>query len=798
MEPNLVLEAHLVSTSPTIQQHQGDAPNNAAALTVPATASMVGSTSASPSAILTSPSSRLIHLRSASEIWKLIDLDHRRTVIDGQALSIVDEEDRSVAARKSLSDQTKSFKKLEATDQLTQVGPLVKSYQNEIGALTTRAKTAEQAFLTLYKALHDAPDPHIVLAAAIADIDRLLLVEENLKQTQATLAEYETEFQGLKSQDVTVRKLERENRDLLASFEQRVAQVADERIAELKQSNEDLRRAFLEDEKKMQLKIDCLKEQLSTALSEKAHLASAALNVDRRLEDAAQLRQSTDTALLENELEQARAELINKDQQLAELRALIQTPQQDRTDMKRLEDELEALQLQLEESDSISRQLRQQLAQAQQATIAVQTEARVQEEKLVQQIASLRGELVELPTKAEVDELKRQLQVLQDMECHPDTTTNTHSTPATPHSTSPSSLAPSTPLLTSEQVLISKCRRLEAELTRIKLDLSTVENKNLTFTNEIETLQKALQTSKDLNAKLEEDLLHANSSLVQGLQLASQSSRSDGLANAHHRSDSSLPELSFNDRSLLTEAGAKVLAGLSGATIDSHMAQSADAGVSSVNIDSPSSIGVASLSPSSSSTPTAAALQQQLSQSASMLSLISQQRDRYRAKLDIVEAQSNQLRTEIDKLKAEQQVLKQDNMQLYEKIQFLKSMAAKTVSSSSGSSVDDLESGPSSSIHRLSSSTSSESKYAQLWESRMNPFAAFKAKARQAREESLSTSERLTLAIGRAFFSKKLTRTILFGYALILHLLVMTVLWKETIAPHCATAGGMGTGAHQH
>jgi len=51
------------------------------------------------------------------------------------------------------------FRKLPEEEKLTGFGTLLKSYQGEIDTLTKRAKAAEAAFITAYKAVHDVPDP---------------------------------------------------------------------------------------------------------------------------------------------------------------------------------------------------------------------------------------------------------------------------------------------------------------------------------------------------------------------------------------------------------------------------------------------------------------------------------------------------------------------------------------------------------------------------------------------------------------------------------------------------------------
>ena len=48
-----------------------------------------------------------------------------------------------------------------------EVGPLLKSYQEEIDRLTGRAKLGESAFLDVYQRLYEAPDPAAALMAGL-------------------------------------------------------------------------------------------------------------------------------------------------------------------------------------------------------------------------------------------------------------------------------------------------------------------------------------------------------------------------------------------------------------------------------------------------------------------------------------------------------------------------------------------------------------------------------------------------------------------------------------------------------
>ena len=62
------------------------------------------------------------------------------------------------------------FRKSTGADVVRDVGPLLKSYQEEIDRLTQRAKHGEQAFLDVYQNLYEAPDPAPALIAALVRI----------------------------------------------------------------------------------------------------------------------------------------------------------------------------------------------------------------------------------------------------------------------------------------------------------------------------------------------------------------------------------------------------------------------------------------------------------------------------------------------------------------------------------------------------------------------------------------------------------------------------------------------------
>lgn len=58
-------------------------------------------------------------------------------------------QEASAAARRTLADKTKAFRKLDEAGRNREWGALLREYQVEIDALTRRARAGEKAFLSV-------------------------------------------------------------------------------------------------------------------------------------------------------------------------------------------------------------------------------------------------------------------------------------------------------------------------------------------------------------------------------------------------------------------------------------------------------------------------------------------------------------------------------------------------------------------------------------------------------------------------------------------------------------------------
>lgn len=98
-------------------------------------------------------------LASALDAWKRIYTEGFLDDLHAYANSISDVQKEALLARKSLADRTREFKRQEPETQLEGIRALLKSYQSQIDALTTRAKQAETLVFEAHTRLGQIRNP---------------------------------------------------------------------------------------------------------------------------------------------------------------------------------------------------------------------------------------------------------------------------------------------------------------------------------------------------------------------------------------------------------------------------------------------------------------------------------------------------------------------------------------------------------------------------------------------------------------------------------------------------------------
>ncbi|THG93435.1 hypothetical protein EW026_g7799 [Hermanssonia centrifuga] len=89
------------------------------------------------------------------------------------------------------------FKNVPDNEKVSAFKGLLKAYQTEINNLTKRSKSAEDAFLNVYKILAEAPDPYPLLKAAV---DQTVKVAEEAKEFENELKRLREENDALRTE----------------------------------------------------------------------------------------------------------------------------------------------------------------------------------------------------------------------------------------------------------------------------------------------------------------------------------------------------------------------------------------------------------------------------------------------------------------------------------------------------------------------------------------------------------------------------------------------------------------------
>ncbi|ORX56214.1 hypothetical protein DM01DRAFT_251318 [Hesseltinella vesiculosa] len=151
----------------------------------------------------------------------------------------------------------------------------------------------------------------------------------------------------------------------------------------------------------------------------------------------------------------------------------------------------------------------------------------------------------------------------------------------------------------------------------------------------------------------------------------------------------------------------------------------------------------------------------------SILPIVMQQRDRFRQRNNELEQKARSLEQKLYDVQGEMDHLRQDNVKLYERLKFVHNRSTMIP-------MADLD-GPS------NRRTGEMDRYDKIYEENMNPFAQFHRKEEKRRLNAMSLADKLTLKMTRVMFSQKWTRYFMIGYALLLHLLVVTTLYQLSL-----------------
>ncbi|KAL4402796.1 intra-Golgi vesicle-mediated transport protein [Malassezia pachydermatis] len=158
---------------------------------------------------------------SALRAWRSVHFDDVQKELQNYIPTVQERQKDALLARKALSERTKEFRRLTPEVQLNEIRTLVKAYQMEIDALTTRAKSAESLLEKTQSQLQPAPNPYPILEALV---DTTIQAQEaselraEMARIQASASEWEAKCKEAEaraeeaSQDATAAVAQAEKR----------------------------------------------------------------------------------------------------------------------------------------------------------------------------------------------------------------------------------------------------------------------------------------------------------------------------------------------------------------------------------------------------------------------------------------------------------------------------------------------------------------------------------------------------------------------------------------------------------
>ena len=667
-----------------------------------------------------------------SEAWKAYNINKRKGALDMQAAALADTRANSSASRKRLIKETGDYRKLPASDpgKVSKAGALLKLYQEEIDNITKRCKAAEGAFSDAYRNLIEVPDVSLAVSTMLderARGHRAAEMEIENKRLRDELEAYRQEFAELKNQQVTIRRLEAQAKDL-----QKDAADARQAAAEEHAAAEEERRRGARLEEALAEK-DAAVQQLQgeAARALKASQDSQATLLNLRSSFEAQ------TAALRSEIDILTAELDKKNAALLHRAGSLSPEQQQQQQQTTMTESGEpgnddeavakggenaaATELKVAQQEIEIARLEHALAELAEHAAAEKKGLEERAAQLEAQLAGARSEKEALerakPSPAEYARLLRDYEALRALVADEPagsslaTTASpaTAATDKTGNAESGFALASSTESV--EQMLYGKSRRLEAENARLR-----------TRVDELETL--GAQQKATLSHLGEENTRMR--SLVERLE----------------------DQLSQHTPEAAAAAAASSSTGM-GSAIAAAMG-------SSVSPSQPSPVEAP-----------------QAGSATTVLEIVCSQRDRFRDRIAELEADKSQLMEALERTENTVKSLRADNVKLYERVKFLQSYSnSSNGSGSSGSSVN-RKSGKG-----MGFDDEIDSKYGRMYEDAANPFMEFSKRERMRKIRELNATDRFLFKSTRVLMSNKYIRLGFFVYMIFLHILVFASLFK--------------------
>ncbi|KAI3623806.1 hypothetical protein CBS14141_003505 [Malassezia furfur] len=394
--------------------------------------------------------------------WRELRFAALQTELAALAPQLADAQRNALVSRKSLADRTREFKRQSPESQLEGIRALLKAYQGEIDALTTRAKHAEGVVMDLETRLRPAADPFPVLETLATQAD----AAQDIDAMRAELAHAIEQRDTVQSQYAAAEAR-------ISELVQRDAAVASDAAARVDEARADAERRAATAK---------LSTQLLSAPSEAPS--------DAHAEQVATLMQH---------LQDANARAAQAERRVAALRAESEQARTEETQLRR--QQVVHLQARLAELERTQAQQRDTQAQRE---ADAQRAGDAQRAQLVQRAETAEADVVALrqalAQRADYDEMKRELAVLKAVEFAGEEDDANADADAEGAPRGASSL---------ETHLVRRNRKLQDELATLRASVTDFQRRTAQSDTELDAQRSRIHELEALTKRLETDLLHA-------------------------------------------------------------------------------------------------------------------------------------------------------------------------------------------------------------------------------------------------------------------------------------------------
>jgi homeobox protein cut-like len=343
---------------------------------------------------------------------------------------------------------------------------------------------------------------------------------------------------------------------------------------------------------------------------------------------------------------------------------------------------------------------------------------------------------------SDYEDVKRELEILKSIEFSTGDDDEDVLDFSSPTESAPQTISTPDKKETLEQLLLARNKKLGNELTVLRVSHQDLTTRLQTLQQTLDSATAELNTSRALNARLEDDLLK-------------------------------LQQESHNPHSSALSVAGTYVSRYQRSSIAGGSRPSPTSSIIGSHLDSQAPI------PSSSNN------------NAGILPMITAQRDRFKAKNAELEQSFSAAQMTIANLRDEVASLQKDNLQLYEKTRYVSSYTAAASSGFAAANNNNNHGG----IDR----------YRQAYEANISPFEAFRGRESARAYHRMRVPERIIYSFTRVILANRVSRNLFAAYCVLLHLLVGTMLyWSATGAVEgsigmaataaAVAAGGAGPG----